>query len=88
MLPTATTPAVVRASTIRALLRSALGDRADLPRRYTVSSVGLYDGDGVLIECDTSDFYRVLGAAEGENIDIGATTFEITRYGVVENDLS
>lgn len=86
-MPTAT-PAVVRASTIRAFLRDVLGDDADLPCRYIVSTVGVLNHTtGVLTECDTTPFYDAVGADIGEKITIGTSALEISRYAVVDNDL-
>lgn len=83
---TTTMPAVVRASTIRELLASV--GATDLPSRYTVCSIGVYNHDnGHLIECDTTPFYEAFGANTDEGITLGDTALAITRHIIVHNDL-
>lgn len=78
-------PAVVRASSIRALLASVGAN--DIPHHYTVCSIGVYNHNtGQLSECDTSPFYQAFGVNTGDNITIGATELTVSRHIIVHND--
>lgn len=81
-----TVPALVRASTVRDLLASV--GAADLPSRYTVCAIGLYNHrTGDLLECDTTAFYKAFDVTSGERITLGDTVINVNRKIVVYNDL-